>query len=89
MLVDYGIISDHMLVHCDKISAINLSKNPVQHSRTKHVDITHHFVREMVELKVVILEHVSSEKQLVDLFTKPLDYNTFLGLRKALEIVNP
>ncbi|KAL0672285.1 hypothetical protein Bca4012_000265 [Brassica carinata] len=77
-----------MLVHCDNMSAINQSKNPVQHSRTKHVDIRHHFVRELVELKFVILEHVSSEKQLADLFTKPLDYNTFMGLRKALGIVN-
>ena len=88
MLVDYGIISDPMLVHCDNMSAINLSKNPVQHSRTKHVDIRHHFVRELVEMKIVILEHVSTERQLADLFTKPLDYNTFLGLRKALGIVN-
>ena len=80
MLVDYGIISDPMLVHCDNMSAINLSKNPVQHSRTKHVDIRHHFVRELVEMKIVILEHVPTERQLADLFTKPLDYITFLGL---------
>ncbi|KAF8084680.1 hypothetical protein N665_0707s0013 [Sinapis alba] len=86
MLVDYGIIYDPMLVHCDNMSAINLSKNPVQHSRTKHVDIRHHFVRELVEMKIVILEHVPKKKQLADLFTKPLDYSTFLGFRKALGI---
>ena len=88
MLVDYGYVSDPMLVHCDNMSAINLTKNPVQHSRTKHVDLRHHFVRELVELKLVIIEHVSSEKQLADIFTKPLDFNTFLGLRKALGIVD-
>ena len=88
MLVDYGYVSDPMLVHCDNMSAINLTKNPVQHSRTKHVDLRHHFVRELVELKLVIIEHVSSENQLADIFTKPLDFNTFLGLRKALGIVD-
>jgi len=73
------------LIPC--LSARNISKNPVQHSRTKHVDIRHHFVRELVEMRIVILEHVPTEKQLADLFTKPLDYNTFLGLRKALGIM--
>ncbi|KAL0847150.1 hypothetical protein Bca101_020396 [Brassica carinata] len=88
MLVDYGITSDSMIVHYDNMSAINLTKNPVQHSRTKHVDLRHHFVRELVELKLVVIEHVSSENQLADIFTKPLDFNTFLGLRKALRIVD-
>ncbi|KAL0681870.1 hypothetical protein Bca4012_048717 [Brassica carinata] len=77
-----------MLVHCDNMSAINLTKNPVQHSRRKHVDLIHHFVRELVELKLVIIEHVSSENQLADFFTKPLDFNSFMGLRKALGIVD-
>ena len=86
--MDYGYLSDTMLVHCDNMSAINLTKNSVQHSRTMHVDLRHHFVRELVEQKLIVIEHVSSENQLADIFTKPLDFNTFLGLRKALGILD-
>src|SRR5690606_16227262 len=70
MLVDYGIVSENMLIHCDNMSAINLSKNLVQHSCSKHVDIRHHFVRELVEMKIVTLAHVATKKQLADLFAK-------------------
>ena len=42
MLADYGIVRDTLIVYCDNTSAINISKNPVQHSRTKHIDIRHH-----------------------------------------------
>ena len=72
--------------YCDNTSAINISKNPVQHSRTKHIDIQHHFIRELVENKTVVIEHVIIEKQLADIFTKALDSTRFVSLRKALEI---
>jgi len=85
MLLDYGMTSNTLLVYCDNMSAINISKNLVQHSRIKHIDIRHHFIRELVENKIVenkIVEisHVSSEKQLADIFTKSLDLNSFLNL---------
>ncbi|XP_042944615.1 uncharacterized protein LOC122278499 [Carya illinoinensis] len=86
MLCDYGIAQGVMSVYCDNTSAINISKNPVQHSRTKHIDIRHHLIQELVETKVVILEYVSTEHQLADLFTKPLDGLRFELLRKAIGI---
>ena len=43
-LMDYGIKLDHILIQCDNTSAINLSKNLIQYSRTKHIDIRHHFL---------------------------------------------
>lgn len=55
MLKDYGISQDVLTVYCDKTSTINISKNPVQHSRTKHIDICHHFIRDLVEEKTVTL----------------------------------
>src|SRR4051812_27275761 len=55
---------------CDNTSAINLSKNPVLHSRTKHIEIRHHFLRDHVEKREVIFEHVESKKQLADIFIK-------------------
>ncbi|CAA7058249.1 unnamed protein product [Microthlaspi erraticum] len=53
MSADYGMESGPFLVYCDNKSAIDISKNPVQHSRTKHIDIRHHFVRELVEEKQI------------------------------------
>ena len=60
-----------MNIHCDNSSAINISKNPIFHSRTKHIEICHHFIRDLVEEKVVYLEFVPTELQLVDILTKP------------------
>ena len=53
MLRDYGMDQGTMVVFCDNTSAINISKNPVLHSRTKHIDIRHHFIHDLVEDKVV------------------------------------
>jgi len=62
-----------MILYCDNLSAINISKNPIQHSRTKHTDIHNHFIRELVEDKVENLECVATEEQLADIFIKALD----------------
>ncbi|KAA0062326.1 putative mitochondrial protein [Cucumis melo var. makuwa] len=81
MLEEYGMTQSSMVLYCDNLSAISISKNPVQHSRTKHIDIRHHFIRELVEANIISLEHVLSAFQLADIFTKPLDVATFEGLR--------
>ena len=86
MLHDYGIDQDTMIVFCDNTSAINISKNPVQHSRTKHIDIRHHFIRELVEQKIVSVEYVPTENQLADILTKPLDSLRFEFLRKSVGV---
>ena len=75
-----------MTLLCDNLCSINISKNPIQHSRTKHIDICHYFIRELVEEKIVALEHVATELQLADLFTKALDANQFEKLRGKLGI---
>ncbi|CAM9000062.1 unnamed protein product [Rhodiola kirilowii] len=84
MLSEYGVKQEEMTLYCDNMSAISISRNPVQHSRTKHIDIRHHFIRELVEQKVVTLTHVTTDKQLVDIFTKPLDAAQFETLRSSL-----
>jgi hypothetical protein len=86
LLADYGFPQGMMVVYCDNTSAINISKNLVQHSRTKHIDIRHHFIRDLVENQVVSLDYVSTENQLADLFTKPLDGSRFEYLRNAIGI---
>lgn len=75
-----------MVVHYDNTSAINISKNPIQHSRIKHIDICHHFIRDLVEEKVISLEFVPTKSQLADLFTKPLDSLRFESLRKSIGV---
>ncbi|KAH9780167.1 hypothetical protein KPL71_007985 [Citrus sinensis] len=84
MLVDYGMVEDTLTVFCDNTSAINISKNLVQYSRTKHIDIRHHFIRDLDENKAMYLEYIDTEKQLADIFTKALDSKRFESLKKAL-----
>ena len=73
---------------CDNTSAIAITQNPIQHSRTKHIDIRYHFIREHVMNGIVELHFVPSEKQLADIFTKPLDESTFSRLVSELGMLN-
>jgi len=86
MLEEYDVKQGVLTLYCDNLSAINISKNHIQHSRTKHIDIRHHFIRDLVEEKVVTLEHVTTEEQLADIFTKTLDIKQFERLRSKLGI---
>ncbi|KAK1387877.1 hypothetical protein POM88_016055 [Heracleum sosnowskyi] len=87
-LLDYGLVLNNITIYCDNTSAIAISDNPVQHSRTKHIDIRHHFIRENVERGTVKLIYVPTEKQLADIFTKPLDEATFNRLVSELGMLN-
>ena len=78
LLHDYGILQDTMCVFCDNTSAINLSKNPVQYSKSKHIEICYHFIQDLVEDKVVCLEFIHTDNQKADIFTKPLDGPQFV-----------
>ena len=81
-LSDYGIVLDYIPIKCDNTSAINLSKNPVLHSRTRHIEIRHHFLRDHVLKGDCVLEFVDTKKQLVDIFTKPLPKDSFYTIRR-------
>lgn len=80
MLSEYDISQTSMILYNDNISALSLSQNPIQHSRTKHIDICHHFIYELVESKVIQLEHVKTSAQLADISTKPLEVIVFENL---------
>ena len=77
LLSDYGISQDTMVVYCDNSNAIDISKNPIQHSTTKHIKIRYHFIRDLVERKIVALEYIPTERQNANIFTKPLDISKF------------
>lgn len=86
MLKEYNVIQDVMTLYCDNMISINIFNNPVQHSHTEHIDIRHHFIREIMEDKIITLDHVSTEKQLTGIFTKTLDATQFEKLRSSLGI---
>ncbi|GJT11278.1 hypothetical protein Tco_0858320 [Tanacetum coccineum] len=76
-LTDYGFAFNKIPSYCDNHSAIALCYNNVQHSRSKHIDIRHHFIREQVEKGVVELYFVTADYQLADIFTKALPRERF------------
>ncbi|GJY62144.1 retrovirus-related pol polyprotein from transposon TNT 1-94 [Tanacetum coccineum] len=76
-LLDYGYKYNKIPMYCDSKSAIAISCNPVQHSRTKHINIRYHFIKEHVEKGTVELYFVGTEYQLADLFTKALPKERF------------
>ena len=73
---------------CNNESAIKLANNLVSHSRAKHIDIRHHFLRDHETKGDIEIRHVSTEKQLADIFTKPLDESMFCALRSALNLLD-
>jgi transposase InsO family protein len=73
-------------IHCDNTSAISVSKNLVFHSKTKHIPIKYHFLREQVTNTVVSLHYIPSKDQIVDIFTKPLAKSQFEYLRQKLGV---
>ena len=77
LLHDYGICQEYLTIYHDNTSAINISKNPVQHSRTKHIEIRHHFIRELVKDGTLTLKFIHTDDQKNDLFTKSLDSKKF------------
>ncbi|GJY71073.1 retrovirus-related pol polyprotein from transposon TNT 1-94 [Tanacetum coccineum] len=83
-LTDYGFYFDKIPMYCDSKAAIAISCNPVQHSRTKHIDVRYHFIKEQVEKGIVELFFVGTEYQLADLFTKALSEDRFKYLVRRL-----
>jgi hypothetical protein len=88
MLSDHSCEFSKIPLLCDNESAIKLANNAVQHSRTKHKDIRHHFLRDHEAKGDIALRHVSTERQLADIFTKPLDEQRFCALRSELNILD-
>jgi hypothetical protein len=76
-------------IYCDNISAVYMSGNPVQHRRTKHIEIDIHFVREKVALGQVRVLHVPTFAQFADIFTKGLATTPFQDIRFSLNVVKP
>ncbi|WJZ81440.1 hypothetical protein VitviT2T_001283 [Vitis vinifera] len=86
---DFNLSFEHVPIKCDNSSAINISKNLVQHSRTKHIEIRHHFLKDHAQKGDITLEFVSTKDQLADIFTKPLSEEQFVDIRRQLGVISP
>ena len=87
-LVDFDCVYEKIPIFCDNTSAIAISYNPVLHSRTKHIGVRYHFLRDHVMKGDIELHFIHTDDQLADIFTKPLDENRFNYLISMLGMLN-
>ena len=86
--MDYKIKATETPLLCDNTSAIAIAHNPVHHAKSKHISVRHHFIRDHVEKKDILLEYVQTENQLADIFTKPLCEDRFKTLCLKLGLID-
>ncbi|KAI3681360.1 hypothetical protein L6452_36153 [Arctium lappa] len=87
-LLDYDLQLSKIPIYCDSTSAIAIANNPVLHSKTKHIEIRYHFIRDHVMNGDIELHFIPTDFQLADLFTKPLDETRFNFLISELGMLN-
>jgi hypothetical protein len=88
-LKDYGYTMNQAPLLCDNESAIKIAYNPCEHLKTKHIDMRHHFLRDHAIKRDIVISQVRTNKQLTDIFTKPLNEKRFRELRSELNIIDP
>nr|GEZ83420.1 retrovirus-related Pol polyprotein from transposon TNT 1-94 [Tanacetum cinerariifolium] len=90
-LTDYGFHFNKIPIYCDSKSAIAISCNLVQHSRTKHIAVRYHFIKEHVEKGSIELYFVKTDYQLADIFTKalPADHFNYLVRHLGMRSLSP
>jgi hypothetical protein len=78
---DFGVMFERVPLMCDNTSAISVAKNAVFHKKMRHVERRHHFLRDHVEKGDIEMRYIDTERQLTDIFTKPLDSSRFADLQ--------
>ncbi|GKC93930.1 hypothetical protein Tco_1159372 [Tanacetum coccineum] len=88
-LLNYGFNFMNTKIHIDNESTICIVKNPVYHSKTKHIEIRHHFIRDCYEKKLISVEKIHTDLNVADLLTKPFDGPRFNYLVVSIGMINP
>ncbi|KAJ0920564.1 putative RNA-directed DNA polymerase [Helianthus annuus] len=76
-------------IMCDNTATIQISENPVQHDRTKHVEVDRHFIKEKLEERIIELPYISTKDQLADILIKAVNGNAFSSCLSKLSIGDP
>ncbi|KAF5822614.1 putative RNA-directed DNA polymerase [Helianthus annuus] len=86
-LQDYGLTYLNTTIYCDNDAAIQIVRNPVFHSKTKHIDIKVHFIRDCFDRGLITLEQIDTDANAADLFTKPVSSSKFRVLVDFLKMI--
>jgi hypothetical protein len=86
---DFGARFERVPLMCDSTSAISVAKNPVFRKKMRHVERRHHFLRDHVEKGDIEMKYIDIERQLADIFTKPLDSSQFAHLWGGIGVCHP
>jgi hypothetical protein len=86
---DFGVIFERVPLMCDNTSAISIAKNSVFHKRMRHLERRHHFLRDHAEKGDIEMRYIDTERQLTDIFTKPLDASRFAALWEEIGVCHP
>ena len=89
LLSNYNLNNQQIPILCDNTSAINLTKTIVMHSKTKHIQICHHFIRDHIQRDDISLKFIQTVLQFVDIFTKPFDGKQFVFVTRELSMFDP
>nr|GFA98482.1 putative ribonuclease H-like domain-containing protein [Tanacetum cinerariifolium] len=88
-MLDYGYNFMNTKIYIDNNSAICIVKNPVYHSKTKHIEIRHHFIKDCYEKKLINVNHIHTDDNVEDLLTKPFDVGRFQYLVVSIGMLDP
>ena len=83
------VFQEPTIIYCDNTHVVSLSKNPVQHSKAKHIPIKYHYLRDQAANKNIKLEYIPTQEQVVDIFTKPLCRDMYEYLRQKSGVILP
>jgi hypothetical protein len=81
-------VEDPTPIFCDNQSAISMSKNPVFHGRSKHIELRHNYIRDMVQKKEIYLEYIKTTEQPADVLTKAVSFEKLEQFKDIMKITN-
>jgi hypothetical protein len=73
-----------IVIHCDNQSCLKLTENPIFHDRSKHIEMKYHFIRDMVQRRIIKLQYIRTDEQITDTLTKPPSVGKFVYFQDKL-----